>query len=416
MSALYRYFVAAAFAVLYSFNALSQEKLKADGEIPVLAWIGVPENETTIERFRELKASGININFSGYSGIEAVEKALDIAQQAGIKLLPSCPELKSDPEKTVKRLMKHPALFGYHLRDEPNATDFPELATWMKKIQAVDTQHPCYINLFPNYAGMEQLFGKDFQLQPGKDVYGEHVDVFLKEVPVPFISFDHYPVVENDGIKTLRPEWYKNLEIITAASRKSGLPFWAFALSVAHGPYPIPTAGEIRLQMYSNLAYGAQALQYFTYWTPGINSGWDFHHAPIGLDGKRTDVYDRIQLVNSEIQNLAGVFLNARLVSVAHTGRQIPPGTRRIDRLPDPVKVLETSDGGAIVSVLEKANRRFLVIVNRDFQNTMKLTVVTAERVKKVLKDGTLVQADTYTNTMEVDPGDVVIYTWEKNR
>src|SRR5690606_19727717 len=133
------------------------------------------------------------------------------------------------------------------------------------------------------------------------------------------------------------------------ASKKSGLPFWAFALSVPHGPYPVPTAGEIRLQMYSNLAYGAQALQYFTYWTPGINSSWDFHNAPIGLDGKRTEVYDRIKQINSEIQNLSGVFVNARLVSVAHTGARIPSGTRRIDKLPAPFKVLETGDNGAVV-------------------------------------------------------------------
>ncbi|MBX3255315.1 MAG: hypothetical protein KF862_14335 [Chitinophagaceae bacterium] len=416
MSTLYRYFVAVAFAVICSFNVLSQEKLKADGEIPILAWIGVPENETTIERFMELKASGININFSGYSSIEAVEKALDIAQQAGIKLLPSCPELKSDPEKTVKRLMKHPALSGYHLRDEPNAADFPELGTWVKRIQSVDKQHYCYINLFPNYASPEQLFSKGFQVPPGKDVYAAHLDAFLKEVPVPFISFDHYPVVEKDGIKTLRPQWYKNLEIVAAASQKHRLPFWAFALSVAHTPYPVPTAAEIRLQMYSNLAYGAQTLQYFTYWTPGKNPNWNFHDAPIGLDGKRTGVYDRIKLINQEIQNLSGVFLGARVVSLSHTGRQIPEGTRRTDKLPAPVKTLETSDGGAIVSVLEKADRQFLVIVNRDFQNAMKLTITTDEPVQRVLKDGTLVKAGAYTNTIEVDPGDVIIYTWEKNR
>jgi hypothetical protein len=416
MSVLHNNLLAAIVAVLSGFSTLAQERLKTDREMPILAWIGVPEGETTVERFLELKASGININFSGYSGIEAVEKALDIAQQTGIKLLPSCPELKSDPEKTVRRLMKHPALFGYHLRDEPNATDFPELAAWIRKIRAVDKQHPCYINLFPNYASFSQLFAKDHQLQPGKDMYEEHVEVFLKEVPVSFISFDHYPVAEKNGIRTLRSDWYKNLEIIAAAAKKSGLPFWAFALSVAHGSYPVATAGEIKLQLYSNLAYGAQALQYFTYWTPGINSNWDFHHAPIGLDGKRTDVYDRIKQVNSEIQNLAGVFLNARLVSVSHTGRQIPSGTRRIDKLPDPVQVLETGDGGAIVSVLEKEDHQFLVIVNRDFLNPMKLTVVVDERVKKILKDGTLVQANAYTPTVEVDPGDVVIYTWEKNK
>lgn len=415
MNTLYKNLLAVILTVASgSIGAFAQEKLKADGEFPVLAWVGVPEKETTVERFRELKASGININFSSYSGIEAVEKALDIARQTGVKLMPYCPELKSAPEQTVKRLKKHPALFGYHLRDEPNATDFPELAIWMKRIQAVDKQHPCYINLFPNYAALPQLFAQDYELQSGKDMYAEHVDVFLKEVPAPFISFDHYPVIEKNNAKMLRPEWYKNLEIIAAASQKSGLPFWAFALSVAHGTYPVPTAAEIRLQMYSNLAYGAQALQYFTYWTPGINSSWDFHHAPIGLDGKRTDVYDRIKLVNSEIQDLSGVFLNARLVSVAHTGIHIPSGTRKMDKLPAPFTVLETGDSGAVVSVLQKNDRRFLVIVNRDFQNPMKLTVAAGDMVKRVLKDGTMVPANVYTNTLAVDPGDVIIYTWDE--
>ena len=402
------------FFLLSGLSNQAQEKLKADGEMPVLAWIGVPERETTIERFRELKESGININFSNYSSVAAVKKALDLARQAGVKLLPHCPELKSEPEKTVKQLKKHPALFGYHLRDEPNATDFPELAAWVKRIQAVDKQHPCYINLFPKYAVASQLFGKEYQEQPGKDVYAEHVTTFLNEVPVPFLSFDHYPVVENNGVKSLRPEWYKNLEIIAAAAQKSQLPFWAFALSVAHGPYPIPTVGEIKLQLFSNLAYGAQGLQYFTYWTPGKNPNWNFHHAPIELNGKRTDVYDRIKLVNREIQNLAAVFLHSKVISVSHTGKQIPAGTRVLDKLPDPISELKTSDGGAVVSVLEKGSRRFLVIVNRDFQNPMELTIKTDERVKRVLKDGTIVRANVYANTLEVDPGDVEIYTWKE--
>ncbi len=175
----------------------------------------------------------------------------------------------------------------------------------------------------------------------------------------------------------------------------------------------MPTVGEIKVQMYSNLAYGAQVLQYFTYWTPGINPSWDFHHGPIGLDGKRTDVYDRIKLVNRELQNVSAVFMGSRLVSVNHTGKRVPAGTKRLDKLPGPVRVLETSDGGAVVSVLEKGSQQFLVIVNRDFQNPMTLTIATDPGVKRVLKDGTLVRADAYTNKIEVDPGDAVIYSWE---
>ena len=387
---------------------------KNDGEFPIMAWIGVPESETTVERFKELKEAGININFSVYSSVEAVEKALDVAQQAGVKLMPSCPELSTEPEKTAKRLMDHPALAGYHLRDEPGAADFPMLGEWVRKIQSVDREHPCYINLFPNYAGQEVLIGKNGVLAAGEDPYAKHVEMFLAEVPVPFISFDHYPVVEENGVRMLRSGWYKNLEIIAAASRKSSLPFWAFALAIAHTPYPIPTIGELRLQMFSNLAYGAQTLQYFTYWHPGDNTPWDFHDSPITLNGSRTVVYDRIQTVNKEIHSLSHVFQGAELVSVWHTGSQLPEGTRPVGQLPQEIKKLDTGAGGAVVSVLKNQQRYYLVVVNRDFQAPMTLSIETGKTVKRVLKNGTIAPVRGSSEIVEVEPGDVVIYTWGK--
>jgi hypothetical protein len=398
---------------LCSYSQVKTEtQIERVGDFPIMAWIGVPEGETTVERFRELKESGININFSVYSSIEAVEKALDIAQEAGVKLMPSCPELKSEPEKTAQRLMKHPALAGYHLRDEPGAADFPELGAWVKRIQSVDNEHGCYINLFPNYAGQEVLIGKDGVLAPGEDPYAKHVELFLKEVPVPFISFDHYPVVEDNGVRMLRSGWYKNLEIIADASRKTDLPFWAFALAIAHTPYPIPTIAELRLQMFSNLAYGAQTLQYFTYWHPGDNTPWDFHDSPIDLDGARTIVYDRIKSVNQEIHSLSGVFMGAELVSVWHTGSEIPDGTRPIDKLPEQIQSLNTSEGMAIVSILRNQGKQFLIIVNRDFQAPLSFDIKTDNRVRKVMKNGTFAPEGSSSGTEVVEPGDMKIYSW----
>jgi len=416
MNIIYKSFSTVLIILCLGLGAFTQDRLRTESEIPILAWVGVPESETTLERFTELKASGININYSNYSNIEAVVKALNVANQAGVKLIPFCPELKSEPEKTVKLLMKHPALFGYHIRDEPHANDFPDLATWIKKIQAVDKQHQCYINLFPNYGKPERFFDKNHPLVVGKDIYEEYVDTFLGEVPVTLLSFDHYPVIEENGIRSLRSEWYQNLEIIASASKKSKLPFWAFARSVAYGRSPVPTIEEIRLQMYSNLAYGAQGLQYFTYWTPDVNPTWDFNHAPISLEGKRTEIYDQIKEVNQTIQHLSGVFQNANLIWVSHTGKRIPRGTRRITRLPDPIKLLDTGEGGAVVSLLEKQNRQFLIIVNRDFQNPMKLTMMADESVKIVLLDGSLVPSSAYAPVIEVDAGNMAIYTWEKNK
>jgi hypothetical protein len=316
----------------------------------------------------------------------------------------TCPELEKEPEQIVNRFKDHPALAGYFLRDEPHRADFAKLGQWAKRIQAVDNLHFCYLNLFPNYASQEQL---------GTETYREHVQQFIKEVPLQLLSFDHYPILVNaSGERVLRDIWYENLEIFSEEARKAGKPFWAFALTVAHKPYPIPTLAELRLQVYSNLVYGAQGIQYFTYWTPTPGT-WDFHHAPIDFDTqKRTEIYDKIKLLNEEIKNLSFVFLNARVVSTGHTGDDIPKGTSRLGKLPDVIKTLDV-EGDAVVSVLEKEGQSFLVIVNRDFKNEISVKIEGNPELQRILKDGTRVPANKYMDRLVVDPGDILIYGWK---
>src|SRR5262245_47946852 len=76
-------------------------------KIPILAWYGPPAGETTVERYRELAEAGFTINFTGFSNADAMQKALDVAQSVGLRQMLSIPELKSDPEGTVKRFKDH---------------------------------------------------------------------------------------------------------------------------------------------------------------------------------------------------------------------------------------------------------------------------------------------------------------------
>jgi hypothetical protein len=370
--------------------------------VPILAWGGPPQDQTTVERYRELAECGFTHNYSGFSSADQVAKALDVADAAGIKLIPSWPELSKDPEASANRFKNHRALGGYYLRDEPPATLFPELAAWAKKVQAQDPVHPCYLNLFPNYATPDQLAAPTYQA---------YVDRFVAEVPAPFLSFDHYPVVG----QSLRGEWYQNLEIVSAAARKANKPFWAFVLSVAHGPYPVATLPHLRVQAFSNLAYGAQGLQYFTYWTVP-SSEWNFHEGPILPDGKRGAVYDRVKQVNHEVQSLGGVFLGSTVTSVGHTGANLPAGTRKYQPSA-PVKSLTTDGQGAVVSLLSKRSRRFLVVVNRDINKPMRLAVEFDPNAAavRVGKDETAVPVDAAGAKADVEPGDLAVFAWDSH-
>ena len=380
-----------------------QPRLTSKGEIPILAWYSIPANETTVERYQEMKEAGITYQFNGFPNADAMQKALDVAEKVGIKMVVSCPELKTDPEKTVRRFMNHPAVVGYHLQDEPSMPQLKGLGEWGRQIQSIDRKHFCYVNLFPNFADSTQLGTKD---------YMEYVREYIKQLPVQFISFDYYPIMKDRISKT----WYQNLEQVAGEATKAGLPFWAFALTTNYDENHVTpqTLAAMRLQVYSDLAYGAQGIQYFTYWSAtSVNapSGEDQRGAPISAAGKRSVVYDRVKLMSQEIKNLSGVFLGSKVVSVRHTGKgMIPGGTIRLTTLPKAIKVLNTNDAPALVSVLENGENTFMVIVNKDFLNSINVTVYGDEAVKKVLKDGTIVPASAYDSTLELDPGDAEIF------
>jgi hypothetical protein len=396
-----KFLLVSVFAIVFLSSSLAQEKLISQKQIPVVAWSGIPAQETSVEKFTELKEMGITINLCNYPDAESMEKALDIAKQVGLKMIASCPELKTDCEKTVRRFMKHPALEGYFLRDEPIQKDFAGLGEWVRKIESIDNHHFCFVNLIAaiHPTKTEAL---------GTKSYAEYITTFAQMVPVKQISYDFYPVL----IEGIHERWYEGLEIVSAESRKMGLPFWAFALASSYNElHPEPTVAALRLQMFSNLAYGAQGLEYWSYrMSQGLRS------APVGLDGKRTVVYDRIKQVNAEIQNLSGVFAGAKVVSVNHTGTVIPRGTSRLTKLPQVIKVFETEGEGALVSTLENGENTFFVIVNRSLEKSMPFIIFGDNSLKKVLKDGTIVSASNYSSKSELDPGDMTVYMFSTQK
>ncbi len=380
------------------------EKLPADASFPILAWYGPPAAEATADRFREMAEAGFTLGDSPAGDVETMARMLDAARDGGVQVFVNCPELTKATEATVRRFKDHPALAGYDLGDEPGADAFASLAKLVRRIQAIDASpdHPCYLNLLPNYADAKAL---------GPKGYAGYIDGYCAEVPTPMLSFDHYPVVGAGGAATLRPEYYENLEIASAAAQKSGKQLWAFVLATAHDPYPVPETSHLRLQAYSDLAYGTQTLQFFTYWTPPAKV-WNFHEGPIGPDGKRTAVYDRVKRTNAEIQGLRGVFLGSRVISVGHTG-DLPRGTQAY-RPAAPVRELKTDGGGAVVSLLERDRRRFLVVVNRDLHDARPLAVTfdPATGVKRVAKDGTLHPLADGSFRTAMEPGDAAAFTW----
>ncbi len=221
------------------------EKLPSKGTIPRLAWYSVPAKETNLQRYEELKEAGITINFSFFQSMADAEQSLNMAQKVGIKVVLSCPELRTEPEKTVKKFMNHPAIAGYFLRDEPSRSEFADLAKWAKRVQSVDDKHFCYVNTLPIYAENWQFETATEQDTLTSLTYREYLKTFIKEVPMQFISYDAYCIIGD----SLRANYYENLEIMADECKQVGKDFWAFGLTTGSSlpvNFPPPTLAELR--------------------------------------------------------------------------------------------------------------------------------------------------------------------------
>ena len=371
-------------------------------EFPIMAWYSLLDDQVTKERYEEMAEAGFNISFSHFGSAEQVEQALELSQGTGVKILITCKEMYDDTENTVKRFRHHPQTVGYFLRDEPVGADFPNLTAMAEKIRRADDTKLLYLNLFPIYVAPEHLGAKD---------YADHVSQFIEKVKLGMVSFDNYPVTF-DGV---RAEYYANLEDVMAETKKAGIPFWAFSLSTAHDPYPVATRAAMRMQIFSNLAYGAQGIQYFTYTSPGTET-WNFHNAPIDANSQRTEVWDRLAEINREVRALTKVFLGAEVVKVRHTGANIPVKTTALAEsdLPKQIGKVEADGEGVVVSHLKSGNHQYLMVVNRDIYKPQRVTVETAEGVQRIMHDGRKVPANKYSPSLYIEAGDMLLFGWEQ--
>ena len=280
-------------------------QIPAAEKIPVVAWHGVRATHASVERVREAEQMGITLNYSRMGNVETALKCLDYAAETGIKLIVECDELYTESKRidAVNRLKGHPALAGYFVMDEPHPTQFANMSKMMSDIQHVDRKHICYANIFPTG-------GPEHYATLGVKDYNEYIDRYMAEVPeITVLSFDKYPIIKDpnvaDSPRQILGEWYQCLEIVRDRALRSGMDFWSFMLTVPHTSYPQPTVDDLRLQAYSNLAYGTQVLQCFTYWTPTVENPelWKYRNGPIAEDGTRTETYDIVKSVPGQQSN-----------------------------------------------------------------------------------------------------------------
>src|SRR5687768_11392452 len=160
----------------------------ADDEFfPIMAWNHVPSDPAVMKKMREC----------GITMAMASPVQLDMMKESGMKAIVTDPrtsnykwdgevdaaEARKNVESLIAEIGNHPAIFGYYIRDEPNAAWFANLEKVASVVREKAPGKWPYINLFPLYA-------EDWQL--GAKTYSEYLEKFVTTCKPPIMSYDNY--------------------------------------------------------------------------------------------------------------------------------------------------------------------------------------------------------------------------------
>jgi hypothetical protein len=305
------------------------------------------------------------------------EKELDTAHRHGLRGFLTdglfAPASLDDPKRREKldalilRVSRHPALYAYHLKDEPNAAQFPALGRLVAHLRERDPAHLAYINLFPTYASNEQLGNKGDVVT----AYKEHLRLFIEQVKPALISYDHYQF----ALKGDNDQYFLNLALIRQAAQDARLPFLNIVQACTWAPQQmrIPNTNELRYLVSTTLAYGAQAISYYVYAHPG-------HDGSIaGLDGTPGPLYHALKSYNREFAAIARELQPLRSLAVHHTSMR----ERGCEPLPadapfrlDHSKWPSTPRGFLLGSFGTQVQPSHVMVVNLDYTSAVSTTLV----------------------------------------
>jgi hypothetical protein len=358
-------------------------------EIIVTVWNSAEPDSSAYKGMALDKYNLIPINHQlGIISIDNLVKKLDVAEKNNLRgvfghglLNPANlhePTKRKELDGLIDRVKKYRALEAYFITDEPSADKFSEYAELVAYLHKKDPARLAYINLLP-YADKTQLgisantFDRTKIKYPvnlheiGLDdknilAYLEYLRRFITMVKPDLISYDHYHLFKNgDGQR-----YFVNLALISQVAREAKIPFMNIIQAGKFlKEWRLPTAKEIRFQVYTTLAYGGKGISYFTYWGSEADEG-------LYRDGKQSLLAKDVGKINAEIRKLSPILMSLNSRGVYHT-EPLPVGGEKIPK-DSPIKVL--SKGEFVIGLFGKAKKiTTFMIVNRNYKDKQKAEI-----------------------------------------
>lgn len=250
----------------------------------------------------------------------------------------------------IKEVADHPAVMGYHLRDEPGVNQYAELAIGIEQVRKLAPGKWPYVNLLPG---------------EGKS-YDDYLNQFVETCKPTTLSYDRYSTLEANA---LHAGFWTNLAQMRDAAKKHDLPFWNIILTSTHWHYRDLTETDFRMQIYGSLVYGVEGIGFYKFYSGSLpilqapDLG-NFRAGPLDEFGEKTPAWYWLRNFNRQVHHLAPVLMKLRSDDVYHLGGAVP------DRNHGPTEtslIKNIPNGEFVVGEFthRENNLRYVMIVNR---------------------------------------------------
>ncbi|CAG4999856.1 hypothetical protein DYBT9275_02327 [Dyadobacter sp. CECT 9275] len=367
-------------------NSWTVSGQKKKDEFLISIYFPPPADFLNDTQYRYLKEGNVDIVFNTGPGVTSDKKGnlqtLDMAHKHGLKVYVHDVRLSQSDDKIremVNDYKAHPALGGYYITDEPDTARLKSATELLKKVKALDPAKDSYINHLPDWAIEEKESYEHSFLKRYIELAGRG--------NLNYLAYDNYPFKRK---QRLEKTYFNNLEVI----RRVGLKYDIKTSSClqSFGMYfsgveelRRPNVDEMRMNVFSNLAYGIKNPVWFPYWSATKLGGTlTFSTSMIDSTGVKTDFYEPFRELNSQMKQLGKTLIHLDARQVYHTGDSLWIGT-----VSPPADFIAQIDDKKAELILTRftdktSDKQYLMVVNRSFKKSQPVTVMLNGSVRKV--------------------------------
>ena len=378
---------------------------------PITFWDGIPQKHVSPERIREAAEAGFTIIECRYD-TQTNKQVLAWCEAQGLQAYVGDVRIYREAfegkdgwqqalDATINDYKDFPAAKRFFIKDEPNEAQFPALARVTDYLREHHPGTEFFNNLLPNWAAKGGMANSD-----------AYIADYIAAAKPTLLCYDHYCLTKREvtveqlyaeGLYEARvsdelrqadgkqgviyaeedcPYYFDNLEQIRKHAQAAGIPWMIVILLTEHMRYRYLTEAELRWEVFTALAYGANQLCYYHYWTlpPEHSDPWTYHHGIIESDGTRGEKYPMVKQINREIQAVMGEIKDAKSTAVFHTGPEQ-------DALPVPFAPyggIDAIEGGRFVAGFFEDGK--LILANKDFHSEAFAKIKTDKTLYKFSK------------------------------